>query len=181
MISSIPFLTWGEGDAPFYCLGYMDGIYRMTRGSQPATQGIYFCPSPQFSLFSLHIFAEDGSMILYHRGDDNLDSLEFVLLGLLRQGVEPYFWHLFPREQVAVPTEHQEQYEQHRARFCLLLHHFRTLNHLEMEILHKRVPPKFNAAPDAKSPYLDEATAENEEIMAAAIVHLKDSSEDEND
>ena len=181
MIAQIPFLTWGEDEAPFYCLGYMDGIYNMTRSSDPATQGIYFCPSPQFSVFSLQIFAGDGGMVLYHRGDDNLNSLEFVLLDLLRQGVEPYFWHLFPREQVAVAVEHQEQYEQHRARFCLLLYHFRILNWTEMEMLKKRVTPKFNVVPDAKAPYLNDETAENEEIMAVATAHVKENFADEDE
>jgi len=179
MLAQIPFITWGEGEAPFYCLCYMDGVYRQTRGDKPATQGLYFCPSPNFSRFSLHIFGEDGGKVLYHRGDDNLDSIEFVFLDLLLRGVEPYFWHLFPREQVVVPNEHQEQYEQHRKHLCLLLYHFRVGKHLEMAILKKKVVPKFNVAEDAKPPHLDEETDESEEIMAAVIAETKDSSNDE--
>ena len=176
MIAPLPFVTWGEDNAPFYCLGFMDGIYHMTRSDEPATQGLYFCPAPQFTNFSLHIFGQDGRQVLYHRGDDNLDSIEFLLLDLLRREVKPHFWRLFPREQVVVPAEHQQQYEQHRSHFCLLLYHFRSMNWMETEMLKKKVPSKFNVAPGSKAPYLDEETQENEEITGAVMARVQDSS-----
>jgi hypothetical protein len=123
-----PFNDAGEGGAEFCCLAFAPVLYRTTRQPRfPAALGIYFCAHKDFTRFSRLSFAADGRSLAYTRGDDNHDTLEFLLLvSLLEDSVHPAMWRLFPR--ASIPTSFQSpDYDAARQKLCQLLYHFRSL------------------------------------------------------
>ena len=120
-----PFKTQGEGGAEFRCLAYVPIKFRQQRSHIPAELGIYVCSHEAFTRFSRHCFTADHARLAYTRGDDQCDTLPFIVLtALLEAGIHPSTWKLFPR--MAIPTEaNGRDYEEARREICRILHHFR--------------------------------------------------------
>ena len=120
----------GEGGARFYCLAFVPVRYfEKKKPKIPATLAIYYCAHKDFTRFSLSSQGSDGQPLSYSRGNDNHDSLEFLLLQTalemgLEPAVHPSMWLLFPKDRISSGFR-SPGYWASRRELCRLLFIFR--------------------------------------------------------
>ena len=126
-----PFRKEGEDRAQFFCLAFVPVKYCKKKEPKiPATLAIYYCEHPGFTRFSLSSQTMDGEQLSYSRGDDDHDSLEFLLLRTalelgLEPAVHPAMWRLFLKDKIP-PAFRSPGYWECRRELCKLLFVFRS-------------------------------------------------------
>jgi hypothetical protein len=130
-------LQVGEDDARFYALAFCTGRFDGTTSSSSEADflTLYFCLAPEFTRFSHHIVNAAGECVMYLRGMDEFDNLEYALRrGQTEFLVPPALWSLFPRSAISENVwegrdEHRAAYFAARSYFCRLLWQFRIHAH----------------------------------------------------
>jgi hypothetical protein len=171
-----PFLQSGEDDARFYALAYCRGAYGTEEPrTEPVFLVLYYCTSPLFTRYSLHIVDADGHCYAYSRGYDSRDTAEYTMMqAWARRGVAPAIWRLFPLAGIAEDawregSEDREAYSAARADFCRIVHPFRIHSHF-------RLPPSFHPDPDFVPPSImaGQPSEEGREILKAVMEAYRD-------
>lgn len=159
MDSPPPFRIPGTPDGFFYALAVTCGHYLRGRTeNEPACMVLYFSASAGFVPFSWMAIAADGMQLSYHRGDEIIETPEFMILSAYTlEGISPRSWFLYPRKSVDdsafVDPRARDAYWQARRRLCAILRHVRIGEH---------VAPLFVA--DTPAPMFYDKTEENGEI-----------------
>lgn len=121
-----PFHTKGRPEGDFYALAYVVGEYIPQKGEE-AFYVLSWSPSESFTRFSFSTARlADGSPLAYHRGTDDLDTLEFSILRASEdERVPPYSWRLYPAEHIdesAFASDGvRDEYAEVPTRLCLIL------------------------------------------------------------
>jgi hypothetical protein len=161
-----PFLSRGEGDAICYSLAYCQGRYPRSRDpNSVAFLSIDFSTSPDFTRYSLSTRDAQGHLYSYHRGDDAIDNLEYLLLCAAEKfGVPVAYWQLYPLAELSAEVwsgrpGDKDLYLASRGLLCRILDHFRTWGHFKADM-----PPLFIRDPTFTPPSLFASPLEGDAV-----------------
>lgn len=166
-----PFVRSGEDDSCFYALAYCRGAYGAKEPrKEPVSLVLYFCTSPEYTRYSLHVVDSDGYGYAYFRGSDDLDTADYTLMTAWDDhGVPPAIWRLFPLSGIAegdwrAGSDDRAAYFEARGDLCRIVYPFRIRYHME-------VPPLFHRDPDFVPPSImdNEGSEESREIFRTVM------------
>ena len=165
------FFTHGEGNALFYMLAYCRGRYLRARDpNSVAFASISFSTAPNFTRFSVSVHDADGKLQIYLRGNDDIDTLEYMLLYVRAVfSIPAASWRLpsIPSQADLAWAERpgdREGYLAARRRLCLILHRLRYWDRAVA-----RTSPRFVLDPEYSPTTFRETPEEATEIAEAAM------------
>jgi hypothetical protein len=138
-----PFHTRGDPQGDFYAVAFVPGSYipPSARSETDAFYVLNFSPSEGFTKFSHYTVSIEGRYLAYHRGVDELDTLEHAILDAwYHEHVPPHAWRLFPADTIEEDAFHgdaavRSAYDLARRRLARILWRARACANTSVEPL----------------------------------------------
>lgn len=180
-----PFHSRGKPSSHFFALAYVAGFYlplppSARKKPDPIRDGAFFVlnfsRSKAFTQYTYStVSAENGRVLTYTRGIDELDTLEYALLRSWQEHlIPPYAWKLYPETQIdwsttKVEAKTQAAYIKNRRKLAFVINHSRMWHWIRKQFPSKQyfvLGKNFFSNPKEK-------TLEWKEIGRLTLEHFK--------